>query len=822
MKRTPWLALVALTVLGSPSLARAQAWDGIISPSRAIDWSQAGIPTGIPSGSWTQCGSTIAAYDGPADAISNQIGACGANQFVLLGPGTFTLSTSIDFQAKSHVVLRGSGADSTFLVFTGSSSQPSCNTGAAQLIGICGNKLDWWSSPPVYTWTAGMSQGSTSITLSDTAGIAPLSSGYPTLIILNQNDDGYTGYPPTGSALDNGGYFVCADLYATGPVRGCSYNGPDGTPPSPFAHRWQEELALGTAVDSAAGVVTLAHPIEHPNWRAEQSPTAMLFGPTVVSSGVEDLSIDMQGNQQIGYAINFSGAYQCWVRGVRVMNGYNWAIGALYSSHLQIESNYLYNGPGPDSYGIRFSHTGDNQIVNNIIQKIRAPIVFDNPDSGSVLAYNFTINDIFAGDAMFPAFWDHSAGDDFHLWEGNVGSGSAIDNCHGTHLDETTFRSFLTGWESCGNGQCGDQTLKDWGTGAVQYLGYNRFGNIIGNVVGTPGVTTVYQTDSFGGNNSAYYLGGGNPGIDPPMPPDPLTATTSLRWANWDAVTDATRFCGESSNTGWAAACSSTSEVPTTAPSYPNSLPTVGDTGAGQPPLPASLFLSGKPTWFGTIPFPPIGPDVTGGNIGQCTGAPNTAGQFAGLPATSDGQCNGAPLDPNAWAGHVNAIPAMACYLSLGGALDGTGEALAFNASACYAGVKCTSNAQCDDADVCTTDTCNLSAGTCQHALISGCCSSSAQCDDGNACTLDKCDTATHKCSSTPSCSGDGGVVDGGKTDGGPSTADSSADGDSGDQSGGGCGCVVGASCGHRGSTLLILLLFGGLHLRSGRRRLQS
>jgi hypothetical protein len=30
--------------------------------------------------------------------------------------------------------------------------------------------------------------------------------------------------------------------------------------------------------------------------------------------------------------------------------------------------------------------------------------------------------------------------------------------------------------------------------------------------------------------------------------------------------------------------------------------------------LPASLFLTAKPAWFGTTPWPAIGPDVTGGS----------------------------------------------------------------------------------------------------------------------------------------------------------------------------------------------------------------
>ena len=130
--------LLLLILLGCPALSQAQQLSsGIISPSRAIDWTQAGIPGGLPDGSWSQCGSTIAAYTGTTATISSRIQSCKANQYVLLGQGTFNLNGSIDFGSKSHVVLRGSGANSTFIVFSGRTATR-CNTDSALSIGICG------------------------------------------------------------------------------------------------------------------------------------------------------------------------------------------------------------------------------------------------------------------------------------------------------------------------------------------------------------------------------------------------------------------------------------------------------------------------------------------------------------------------------------------------------------------------------------------------------------------------------------------------------------------------------------------------------------
>ena len=56
----------------------------------------------------------------------------------------------------------------------------------------------------------------------------------------------------------------------------------------------------------------------------------------------------------------------------------------------------------------------------------------------------------------------------------------------------------------------------------------------------------------------------------------------------------------------------------------------------------------------------------------------------------------------------------------------------------------CTSAAQCDDSDVCTTDAC--SAGACSHSAVAACCKTAADCNDGNACTTDSCSAATGVC----------------------------------------------------------------------------
>lgn len=675
----------------APSRAQSNLWSGIISPSRAINWTGAGIPGGLPDGSWTQCGATIAPYGTsgspqPAAEINNALTSCGSNQYLLLGPGSFYLSTGIIFPVNTtgHLVLRGSGANSTFLFFSGSAS--GCNAGQSAF--ICYQSSD--STAPgntgvsVANWTGGYAQGSTQITLNSISGIV----AGKTLLVLNQCDTGFSGSAcTTGSAIDNGGYFVCSALYNG--VAGCSVAGPDGT--TWRTNAWQTEIVQVTAVNPGgcgSTCVSISQPIEHPNWSSVQSPQAVIVQP-ISQDGIENLTIDgTAAGSSVGAAISLFNAYQCWVSGVKIVHAYAYGIYAVDVSHSLIQNNYLYASNGhPDAYAVRIAWGGDDVVQNNIFEQWKNSFANDGPASGEVIAYNFSVNQLTSSpsDFMWGAFWTHSAGDDFMLREGNASDQAQDDNVHGSHLNATVFRNFFWGWESCANGNCGGAVKGGNGsaTAALIQSSNVRYSNVIGNVFGTSGFTKTYMTTAPFNGAAVYTIGAGGTNI-PATPFDALAGATEMFWGNYDVVTGAVRWCGNSNDTGWSLICGLISDIPTAAPSYPNSVPILGDTGAGQSALPASFYLTSKPSWFGSNPWPAIGPDVSGGDVGQCTGVLNTPGEYAGLPATSGSQCKGTSLGTG-WGGHVNANPAMACFFSMGGVPDGTDpNALPFNPTTCY------------------------------------------------------------------------------------------------------------------------------------------
>ncbi len=309
-RRQSLLFSLVSILLFFPTFSHAQLWSGIISPSRAVDWSGAGVVGGIPSGSWTQCGSTIAA-GASASTINAQLSKCAANQYVLLGAGTFNLSGVL--VVPSNTVLRGSGANSTFLVMS-SAATGGCN-GAWATISLCGGNSSVNAESNVCDWTAGYSAGTTVITLSNCGSTTPAAGSLSNLrvgsvLILDQVDE-YSdtgtiwncaeGSPPTAS-----GAGVCGSTTQGGGARS------DGTCVNTECQRSQQQVVVVTNISGSN--ITISPGLYMPNWRSGQKPQAWFANSIVTNAGVENLSVDDTASQN--RAVGMMNCYNCWVTGL--------------------------------------------------------------------------------------------------------------------------------------------------------------------------------------------------------------------------------------------------------------------------------------------------------------------------------------------------------------------------------------------------------------------------------------------------------------------------------------------------------------------------
>jgi len=646
MIRKAWYVFV-LMLLCSCVSAFGQLWSGVLSPDRAIDWTLAGVPGGVPSGSWSQCGSPIAAYGSSSDpaaptAINDAIAACAPNHYVQLGPGTFYLTTGITWGAKSDVALRGLGADRTFIVFN---SHVRCH-GPADVCMASDDQNNPGGPTNTASWTAGYARGTTTITLSNTPN---LKVGWP--IILDQKDD----------SSDNGNFYVCSDNTIDPP---CSLQDNLGNGQRPHRNQTQivKVVACGTATTFGqacdGGKITIAPGLYVDNWTSAKAPEAWWATTPIFLDGIENLSLDHTYSVETR-GIVMANCYGCWVSGVRSLDSAKAHVEIQQSAHVTVEKSYFYltQHAATQSYGVELLNDADVLVENNIMQYIVGPWTINSACTGCVISYNFATNDFFTLSAgyVLPATNQHAAGIYDMLYEGNFGPASAADNFHGSHDFVTFFRNYFRGnepacWKS---GNYPDITFGPclYNQIPISIRAFSRYFNIVGNVLGETGVQTGYTS----GKSPIYELDRGSTQGEITVASDPLVTKTLLRWGNYDAVTKAVRWCGNSSSTGWSTICNSTSEVPAGLSVYASKVPTKGDIGAGQAALPASFYSADRPSWWpATKPWPLIGPDVTHGN-------------FRGVD------------------GHANTSPAQDCYTNvMGGLPDGTGGPLHFNAAVCY------------------------------------------------------------------------------------------------------------------------------------------
>jgi hypothetical protein len=331
-----------------------------------------------------------------------------------------------------------------------------------------------------------------------------------------------------------------------------------------------------------------------------------------MGAGLEDLTVAFAFNQN--EYLNMSDAYAPWIKGVRITGGVvsnDVSIG--YADHWLFANNYIFglnynNLSGANTEPFLRTQDGDGLALNNIFQSGQC-FWANGQTMGDVIAYNYCRDG--ATGYYQNVELDHNPFEAMRLVEGNQMGYSQDDDTHGTHAVNTWFRNYLSGW---------DPPYTTLNSQVFSLGNYHRFDNFIGNALGGT-KTTAYQGTSAGVGNVYVF-----PGVDA------LTPASFMRWGNCDVINAGCRFLS--------------SEVPNStnmsAGTYPNAVAYQNSTPSSNN-LPCSLFMSGAATapceiktsagtglsWWKVCkswasfptscatsqiqPFPPVGPDQTGG-----------------------------------------------------------------------------------------------------------------------------------------------------------------------------------------------------------------
>jgi hypothetical protein len=624
-----------------------------IDSLRRTDWTTAGVEGGIPTASWSTCTTsacnTVSEGTVTSSSLNSAVSGAPANTIVSIPSGSFTLESSIIID-RSNVAIRGQGADKTKLVFTGGLASGRCGLGNGfmnAVISVCAggdNLIITGGARHTAPWTAGYSRGTTRITL-DCSPCSSAGLEQNGIIILDQADDtvsdGVTdGHPGAGDILN---------CKSTSP---CSGDG-GGT----YSRSGRTHAEVHRVVSVSGSDVTITPPIYSPDFRSAKSPGAWWGNYSrapidiLHDVGIERMSIDMTALGHNTSAGEFLNVRNFWFTQNRVVintsaNAFFLPVYPVQSVFGEVSHNYFYGAPTPNSNNTNYTITPHLTTAllmqNNIFHATPSGFAPNDPDVGSVYAYSV------AEDVWFePAAQLHDSGMIYALFEGNQIGGFYSDDNHGRHHFVTLFRNHFDG-----------SNRRNAHRGAVDILAGGRFFNIVGNVMGSSDFERYCRNsggtggcasgvDSFA--DEIYTLGPhGNCSKCGGMPNDVNVARTLFRWGNWDNVTS-WNDNGSNDTTGinW-----DNREVPDGIANFPNMIPNRRD-------LPVSLYLTRKPAWFQGVAWPPIGPDVSRGNVTRKTG------------------------------GHANKIPAKVCFDSLSDDPDtayasSSPRIKSFNASTCY------------------------------------------------------------------------------------------------------------------------------------------
>jgi hypothetical protein len=413
-------------------------------------------------------------------------------------------------------------------------------------------------------------------------------------------------------------------------------------------------------VESVSGTTITISPPLYVNYSGG-TPHATPFSATKYA-GVENLQVYANNTHTSGDYSSFmmSACAYCWLSGVEANYTDGDWVEVPWGYHDEIVNSYFSNAfiHGAGSYDsdvdLEYKTTGC-LVQNNIIER------------GNVVAYNYMLAGFDAGSGSGSG-WEvtaidfHGAHPQFNLFEGNVTPNLGQDCIWGSSANNTFFRNWEVGAQlscapfsgrgtvTCASiGTMGNSGINGWWefqavkAASADYVSNDE--NFIGNVVGS---TTMQSITDYGnlqpsvemvvavcgpspcgsgsrpytGEEYGYSFGYGATADTGGSTYNSLTPySTALMHGEYGNITSTTYWVSELTQT-----------------------------------LPPSFYLSSLPHfWAGGMPWPSIGPDVTGG------GGPG---------------------------GHVysttSTIPAQYCYTQVMGGTNSTGSPLTFNANTCY------------------------------------------------------------------------------------------------------------------------------------------
>jgi hypothetical protein len=320
-----------------------------------------------------------------------------------------------------------------------------------------------------------------------------------------------------------------------------------------------------------------------------RTPSIMKLNTFTQFAGIENLTVkNVNGTTAAtNNNIMIMGAANCWVKNVKVDTcGKRCIDMRTYFYRIEIRDNYITkcidHANSDTCYGTEVAEGSSSLIENNIYDDTSMGPMLMWGASGNVVSYNYAhgVHRTVTVEWFWPHTWTHGAHASFNLWEGNVMTGLNFDDYWASNSYNTAFRNrFVSKDETIVYNP--DYTQE---TAAIITEKDNTYMNIVGNILGLAGWSNTYEVKQQYGwvSKPIYATGGESAGGG-----STNSFTSMLRHMNYDYHSNSVKYCGDTNEPGCQGGSSDTT-------------------------LPASLYLSSKPSWWGNKTWPAIGPDVPG------------------------------------------------------------------------------------------------------------------------------------------------------------------------------------------------------------------
>lgn len=558
MKKTLFVAMG----LGVMATIYAQT-AAVLPEDRATTWNP-GVPGGVPIRLVLCATFTPSATVAQIQAAVN---TCPVNQVIKLEAGTFTFNDLL--LLNRAITLRGAGPGLTVLKKTNGATPGSYQPAEAEPVIIVGPNR--WPAPDGSTarsLTADGVKGTKTISLTSGTGFV---AGEYVLI----DEDHYTTAtwkplpPRNGQTTD-------VAVFATDRAVWQRHNPPaPEDDPFPTAAGWfsRQGRPIGEIkeIESVTGnTLTFKTPL-HISYRTAFIAQVVKYtgsNSIVTGVGIEDLRVEGGSDG----AIRFEAAARSWAKNIECAIWLGECVAINNSAQVELRDSYLHDAvwpyPGGGGYALSLAHSSSDLLIeNNIIRQANKVMVARSAGAGSVVGYNYTEDGLIQSDQGWQEVGingSHMVGAHHMLFEGNLSFNYDSDDTHGNSIYQTVFRNYLTGKR---------KSYPDDSNQRAAGLMYGSWWHsFIGNVLGNPDLTgwTLDDTSPWPSHKSIYRLGYAP--IHWEQAPDPQVLSTVIREGNYDYVTKTVKWSGSAIT------------------------------------LPDSMYLSGKPSFFGTCRFPWVEP----------------------------------------------------------------------------------------------------------------------------------------------------------------------------------------------------------------------